>query len=89
MERQLRVDPLLLHLEWSQPRWCGHLIGTPPGGGVPVADPDHAGGIIYVSSGLGTQWSSPGCTAERSWVDGPTVLWQMDINESFRFFCEH
>jgi len=31
IERELGVEPLLLHVERSQLRWFGHLIRMPPG----------------------------------------------------------
>ena len=60
IRRELGVEPLLLRIERSQLRWFGHLIRMPPAllplevfghvrlGGDPEADPEPAGGIIYL-----------------------------------------
>lgn len=32
--RELRVESLLLHVEWSQMRWYGHLIRMPSGASI-------------------------------------------------------
>ena len=60
IRRELGVEPLLLRVERSQLRWFGHLTRMPPGrlplevfrarptGRRPEADPEPAGGIIYL-----------------------------------------
>lgn len=64
IQKELRVQSLLLDVERSQLRCIGHLIRIPPGGlplevlwqvqcgGDPGANPEHARGTIYVPSGL-------------------------------------
>jgi len=57
IRRELGIEPLLLRVERSQLRWFGHLIRMPPLRGfpgtpdweeTPGADPEAAGGIIYL-----------------------------------------
>ncbi|MED6282763.1 hypothetical protein CHARACLAT_001674 [Characodon lateralis] len=65
----LRVDPLLLHVERSQLRWLGNLVGMPPGRLPGFLGRSHQEEAQRKSqdtlqelcflAGLGTPWYSP------------------------------
>ena len=73
IREEIRVEPLLLHIERSQLRWLGHLVRSlldaslvrcsghvPPGGG-PGEDPGHAGGTMslgWPGNALGSPWKT-------------------------------
>ena len=71
--RELREEPLLLHLERNQLRWFGHQIRLPPGGGPTfggfpgttnweetLGQTHNSWERLHISSGLGTPRDPPG-----------------------------
>jgi len=78
IRRELGVEPLLVHVERSQLRWFGHLIGMPPLRGFPgtsnweetLGQTQNPLEGLYISSGLGTPRDPPGGTRECGWGEG-------------------